>query len=71
MKPVRQGSRSHGGFDRINDAFNLADQWPNGVEELQALMTNPSLADQTFKNCFEPKGPFARLTEEVIQGVLY
>jgi hypothetical protein len=60
----------NGGFDRITNAFSLADQQPNGAEELQALMTNTSLVDETFTNCFEQKGPFANLTEEDFQGVL-
>lgn len=62
----------NGGFHSIfDDKFELSEQHPDGAEELQALMMNRSLADKTFTNCFEQKGPFANLTEEEFQGVLY
>jgi hypothetical protein len=62
----------NGGFYQFDsNTFNLADQPPSGAEELQALMTNTFLVDDTFTNCFEQKGAFAELTEEEFQGVLY
>ena len=61
----------NGGFHWfVDNKFNLADQHPNGGEELQALMINPSLADKIFTDCFEHKGPFAKQTEEEFQVVL-
>ena len=43
----------NGGFHRFSDsAFILADQQPNGAEELEALMTTRSLADKNFTNLF-------------------
>jgi hypothetical protein len=60
----------NGGFHPFYDAFILAEQHPNGAEELQAMLMNPSLADKTFTNCFEQKGAFAKLTEEEFQDVL-
>ena len=61
----------NGGFHKTfaTGSF-LAGQPPEGVEELQALMMNPCLADNIFTDCFEQKGPFEKLTEEGFQGVL-
>jgi hypothetical protein len=62
----------NGGFHPYyENAFKLADQLPNGAEELQAVMMNPSLADKIFTDLFEQKGPFANLTEQSFKDVLH
>ena len=58
-----------GGFS-WRDNFELASSPPQELEELCALVRNPSLADETFKGCFERRGVFENLTDEAFQSVL-
>jgi hypothetical protein len=58
-----------GGFG-WRDNFELASSPPQELEELRALVKNPSLADETFKMCFERRGVFETLTDEAFQSVL-
>jgi hypothetical protein len=58
-----------GGFG-WRDNFELASSPPQELEELCALVKNPSLADETFKMCFESRGVFETLTDEAFQSVL-
>ena len=50
--------------------FKLSATQPSEVNELCALVTNPTLADRIFEDCFEKKGAFASLSEENYQMVL-
>jgi hypothetical protein len=58
-----------GGFAWRNN-FELASSPPQELEELCALVKNPSLADETFKKCFEKQKVFEPLTDEAFQSVL-
>lgn len=58
-----------GGFD-WKDEFELASSPPRELDELRALVTNPSLSDETFKMCFEKRGVFEELNDEAFQSVL-
>jgi hypothetical protein len=59
-----------GGFDWIRDKFELASKAPKELEELCALVTNPNLADEIFKACFEKGGVFEGLSDEAFQTIL-
>ena len=59
----------NGGFDWSN-RFELAPTPPQQLEELRALVTNPSLADELFLWCFEKRGVFENLSDEDFQSVL-
>jgi hypothetical protein len=58
------------GFAIIFDQFELADQTPATVEQLSAVVMNPSLSDTMFVSCFEKKGIFERTSEEDFQNIL-
>jgi hypothetical protein len=60
----------NGGFATLFDNFDLADESPKTVDELSALVSNPSLTDDLLKQCFEKKKLFEHLSEEEIQTVL-
>ncbi len=61
----------NGGFGLINDRFDLADAPPRTQDELRALVSNSSLSDKLFTDCFEKKGPLERLSEEEYQSVIF
>jgi hypothetical protein len=60
---------SNGGFT-IFDQFALADRPPQTVDELSALMTNSSLSDGLFRQCFEKTELFEHLNEHEHETVL-
>jgi hypothetical protein len=60
-----------GGFDAIMDKFELADNAPTELDEINALVSNDTLTDSKLIQCFEKKGStFAPLNENEYQGVL-
>ena len=60
----------NGGFARFFEGFSLNDIAPQTIEELSALVTNSSLNDSLFEQCFEKKGIFENLSDEQYQSVL-
>jgi hypothetical protein len=59
----------HGGFDYGCD-FELADDPPKQIDELNALVCNASLTDNLFEDCFGRHGVFSSLNEEEHQHIL-
>jgi hypothetical protein len=70
IKVTFLASFPNGGFASIFGKFGLADEPPHTVEELCALVTNPSLSDEILRQCFERKKLFEHLNEEDFQSVL-
>ena len=50
----------NGGFARYFEGFSLNGIAPQTIEELSALVTNSSLSNNLFEQCFEKKGIFGR-----------
>src|SRR5262245_38908287 len=60
----------NGGFAQFFQGFEPGPQMPRTVDELRALVTNKSLTDALFQDCFEKKGPFEHLSDEEFQTVI-
>jgi hypothetical protein len=60
----------NGGFGIIGQHFELSNDAPSTVGELSALVTNPSLSDELFRQCFEQTKVFAHLNEDQFQSVV-
>jgi hypothetical protein len=61
-----------GGFDPYGgDTFELADELPKQVDDLNALVSNVSLTDDLLQRCFERQGVFSSLNDDEHQSVLW
>jgi hypothetical protein len=61
----------NGGFDPIFERFDLSNETPASLEELSALLSNPSLSDGLLRNFFERKNNFEHLSEDDFQTLVY
>jgi hypothetical protein len=70
IKATFLASFPNGGFAIIPNEFELGDEPPRTVAELCALVNNPSLSDELFRQCFQRTKLFEHLNEEDFQSVL-